>query len=604
MYDEDSVSLLRHILEQKIVELGEEAAQLYMAAQQSLDEWADAGQKGNLPQDVRGLDDIDWQAILQLKAETAETDDRSSQHLSAPPVDIAPLLARWEQMEARLAELTAAWQDERPPAPDVDLSSLHRAIQDMADRLERRIQHLEGREGEASAATALNPLLHEIQASEARLRERIGQMASQSQSLPVGGEWGKIYASLQRVEDNQSQSVDALIRQMESPGRRPLWPLVITLIGVGIILAFLIYWRTETPPGLVGVQEASTRRASEATIQTQMTVLSGEATELAETAVALASAKTRISTQSTVAARLQQQAQTTATALVQNAAANATVLVQNAVATATALSRPVSGEGGEPRGTVRQTSTSSATLTLTPFPTATPIPVQGPFVITFPPDGSEFFVAPWQILVEFREPVEADARYLLLLGLGAIETFTASPDQPNPTFQYTRSFPGGALLDGFPERPGSELEVIPIEGSGGLKPGTYDLHLKIRRPGNPVADNLHSITFTIRDDAPPEAILNVSENLLRRFGPTQTAEFDRITGLAQGQSHRVRVLGRTSGFYEVAPVPNSRTERVEWVLWESTEGARRRGWAPAKFFEFVDGAALDDVPVIAPPQSE
>lgn len=323
-------------------------------------------------------------------------------------------------------------------------------------------------------------------------------------------------------------------------------------------------------------REASvTAAAAEATAA--RTAAQATATAIAGTATALASKEARISTQSTVSAVRQQQAQSTATAL-----------VQNAVATATALTSSRSEQNSNPSPTQRPTAT--------PTPTATPIAAAGQFVISFPPEDAQLYVAPWQVDIVVDKWIEGVTSYRLRLNDVTLREYV--PTETN-TISYTREFVGNGLFDQFPGLDVADQQALDLTDTGQLRPGIFTLHLDANHSGQ--WEELAAKKFTILSSLPPQGTLNIQSNLFRRMGPTQVADSDLASGIPTSARTTVQILGKTKGRYK-DPTLSNPEEEVIWILWEAPAPTVRRGWAPANFFDFQNDKTIDDVPEIALPQ--
>jgi hypothetical protein len=328
--------------------------------------------------------------------------------------------------------------------------------------------------------------------------------------------------------------------------------------------------------------------------QTAMTAkaaaIQATGTAVFATSVAVDAKQTQVSTQSKISTQTLEQARTTATALIQNAAAEATAIADAAAAAQSTAAALVA------------TPTPIPMQTPTLTPTLTPIAAVGRFVISFPQEeNANLYVAPWQVEVTVTEWLAPETQYRLLLDGVELITFTVPVTTPLTHIVYERAFVDGALFDGFPGVDDTEAVNLKLNANRQLPAGphTFTLQAQVEETWGDVARQ----TFTIRGDTPPQGTRNTQTNLQRRMGPNQTAQADSLSGLPAGYSQPVRLLGRTAGFYQDPTVAGSTRGPVDWVLWETTDNNPRRGWAPAQFFTFLDGATIDDVPEIAPAQS-
>jgi hypothetical protein len=627
MYEDDSISDLSNALEQKIVELlqarqPEEAAR-YEEAQDRLRAWWDAGQVEELPQEVRNLTDVAWEAILRLpestpKAEEPKADDWESNPPYPPPVDLLPLSAALERIEARLAEKTA---------PPLDLSPALAAL----ERIEAR------QLADDSAPPSLSSLLPLLAAlllvglllvifvfwrtqglftAQANAERAIGAQISQLQASVQG---------LTDVADNPAAESALSTRIAEAQA---------TVTAIEQSVAGARFAQQTAEADLATAQaKAATPAAAETSFLATRTALAGEvaAIQATMTAVftesnALAQKQSEVNTQSRISTQAVEQAQAIATVLVQNAGSTATALagaaptqsgtvVSAATPTPTEMSTstltltpppPIQTEAPTstqtlppPPPTEMPTSTQTPPTSTPSSPTPTPTAFSGQFLISFPPDGANLYVAPWQVEVTVTEWLAATTRYRLLLDGAVLTTFTRGVIDPLTAIVYERAFEEQALFDGFP-MDDTERKILRLDANGQLTQGSHILQWQVEVQGQWTI--LAERVFSIRGDTPPQGRSITPGNLLRRMGPSQTAQADSVSGLPGNYSQPLRLLGKIAGFYQDPTVAGSTRGPADWVLWETTDNNPRRGWAPARFFDFLDTKTIDDVPVIAPPQ--
>jgi len=674
MYEDVSIINLSHALNLKIAELGEDKASLYLDAQKKLLTWFDNGQKGELPEEVRTLPDVAWEEILRPLPAQAEIEQPDDFFFS--PVDLSPVLTVLERIEERLQAIGSPLpsQTEPPKVPAaVDLSPVLAALEQMESRLADQLSR-PGPDtrlaGTHPPSADLKPVLAALQEAENRLEERISQLEGDIKSSPPSApvDLNRVQAALQRIEAKQSEFTGYAAPEPAQPLRSAPLPVLAGLLVVGLVLAFLIFWRTGAllseqtravttgqaavgalqedmqtvlgdiaemagNPGL-GLTRSAERVAAEATasvlqgviesrlvaaqtaeanlaalqaqagdfsavealattVAAQSTALANAATAIQTTETAQSQRQSALNIQSTAAASQMEQAHATAAALVQNAGTTATALYATAGTPNNQTAPPVTvtvTTATIPAGTQPE-DRSVATPTPTP-----PQAGASQFEITFPPEGAELYVAPWQVEVTGSPWLAQGTRYKLLLSLVPLQTgYSADGDVTKAVIVYERSFANAGLLDDFPGMDNIDRQILDWDVKGGLAPGEYLLQFHLDDKSSATDWPLATRTFRIRDDQPPLAVLNLSANLRRLTSPSQSAPTDTASGLVAGSNAPVRILGRTTGFYQESA--------IEWVLWEA-DAPLRRGWAPVSFFNFLDGKTVADVPVIAPPQSK
>jgi|GEM_PF-2890241 len=657
MYEDTSIINLSQALDLKIAELGEDEGSLYVDAQRKLLAWFDNGQRGDLPEEVRSLPDVAWDEILVPLPVQEEAAEEPLDDFFYSPVDLSPVLIVLERIEEKLHD-SALPQISAAETDSADLSPLFTALVDMESRLEEKIARQESESAGSSPPVDLTPVMNALQAAESRLDERISQLGGKvgTSSSPAPVNLAPVLAALQRIETRESEYTGYSGPETVSPASFSPLPVVAGLLIVGLLLAILIFWRTGAllteqgqaastgqagvdamqqdmqamravveevagNPGLgltrtsevaaaqatvTAVQEVlasrlvevQTAEASLATLEAQASISGGvvvlatrvaaESAALADTATALqmtATAQSQrqstINIQSTASARQMEQAIATATSLAQSAGATATALVV------------VEGRPERPTAPPVTVTTPAEVVTVEVLPT--PQGEDGQFVITFPPEDAELYVAPWQVEVTGSPWPANGTNYLLLLDGARLTDLRVEGDGTSSNIVYERAFIDGGLIDDFPGMDNLDRRTLDWTTAGQLAPGEYVL--QFHRNGQRVGDRplLTTRTFRIRDDEPPIAVLNITVNLLRRLGPSELSQRDSDSGLAAGSNVSVHILGKTTGFYQDIA--------TDWVLWEATDVPIRRGWAPARFFAFQDGKTLDDVPVTAPPDA-
>jgi len=329
-------------------------------------------------------------------------------------------------------------------------------------------------------------------------------------------------------------------------------------------------------------------------METQEAVLVQAAIAISEEHASLTTAALKVTMEWTGIQTTATAQRATATALKQNqdeanaqltqARGTATALVANAAATATFIAQSVA---------------PTATPTPSSTPTPTSIAWDGRFTISFPPDGAELYVAPWQVEVTAQEWFTETDQYRLLLNDVELKRDTIDSSTDPKRILYERGFDGNALMDSFPGLTGDAENTLNLDTNKQLRPNTYTLNFQSQIEGD--WKNLTTSTFTILGDGYVTATENIEESMLRRLGPSPTAAIDRDTPLLESQVSEVRLLGQTLGNYQQS---NGTSVYEPLVLWEATTGTPRRGWAPARFFDIQDGKTIEDMPVIAPDQPE
>ena len=599
MYEDDSISDLSNALEQKIVELLQarqsKEAVLYIDAQDRLRAWWDAGQPGELPTEVRNLTAVAWEAILRplpvAKESVADANEQEDDLFDPPPTEMADVLAALKRIEDRLVagQMPPALIPEAPPrAP----SLLPLWVTLLLVGLLLALLILWRTESSGLAQTILTPIesaLNKLPTSLAGLA--VSNQVIMTTALPpiqTGiAQMATDIATLKNAISENALSVEnGQIQVVLNANEEALQQLAQSLAATVATIAV-----TQTAV-------AAERATAETNLLATQTAIAGEVAAIQATAIAVSTAsaavdtkQAQVNTQSTVSAQNVERARTTATAL-----------ITGAMATATAIAG-ISSAQGNPTAvapTATPTPTPTPTPTLAATPTPTPVAAVGQFVISFPPENANFYVAPWQVEVTVTEWLANATQYRLLLDGVELTTFTGDENTPLTYIAYERAFVDGGLFDGFPRVDDGEAAALKLDPNRQLPAGTHTFTLQAQVEGNwsTVAER----TFTITADPPIRANEIISVNLTRRIGPSQASPTDPPSGLPSDTVTQVNLLGKTAGFYKDPTVATATLDPVEWVLWETTDDNPRRGWAPARFFNFLDGATIDDVPVIAPPQ--